>query len=331
VTTGAGGVLLSSQEFDPWGKVRSGGISETASNYTGQRLDSTDLLYYHARYYDPGLGRFLSADSIVPGSASGSMKGIALKPLTVDFHEPGFVGSLNSENQQGFWFRLSDEQRQEVGSPWGPANPQALNRYSYVQNNPMRYTDPTGHKTRSGILLREQMGFVTEDLEYSGDSGGGLIDAVSSVIGAVFEKVSAVLGVITGGRTSAYAAAKYTIQKALRIKNGAQYILDSRLGVLVYDAQGNFLQAVPWERSIGGGQVAVNAASVYTGLYGANDRAAAPNIKNPQERIGWGCTDYYYCGTLTDQESRYARPGEVTCYRKCFVMPADRRAPAWAR
>ncbi len=26
-----------------------------------------------------------------------------------------------------------------------PANPQALNRYSYVYNNPMRYTDPTGH------------------------------------------------------------------------------------------------------------------------------------------------------------------------------------------
>ena len=26
-----------------------------------------------------------------------------------------------------------------------PANPQSLNRYSYVLNNPMRYTDPTGH------------------------------------------------------------------------------------------------------------------------------------------------------------------------------------------
>ena len=27
----------------------------------------------------------------------------------------------------------------------GPANTQALNRYSYVQNNPVRWTDPTGH------------------------------------------------------------------------------------------------------------------------------------------------------------------------------------------
>jgi len=49
-------------------------------------------MYYEARYYDPALGRFISADTIVP--------------------EPG--------------------------------NPQALNRYSYVYNNPLRYTDPTG-------------------------------------------------------------------------------------------------------------------------------------------------------------------------------------------
>jgi hypothetical protein len=48
---------------------------------------------YNARYYNPVLGRFISADTIVPD----------------------------------------------------PANPQDLNRYSYVNNNPTNYTDPTGH------------------------------------------------------------------------------------------------------------------------------------------------------------------------------------------
>jgi RHS repeat-associated protein len=56
---------------------------------------STGLLYYGARYYDPALGRFISADTVVPGAG----------------------------------------------------NPQNLNRYAYVRNNPLRYTDPTGHWT----------------------------------------------------------------------------------------------------------------------------------------------------------------------------------------
>ena len=81
----------------------------------------------------------------MPGSASGGMDGVAVKPLTVDFHEGGFQAKLNQENRLGFWFQLSDKDRQQADSPWGPANPQALNRYSYVQNNPLRWTDPTGH------------------------------------------------------------------------------------------------------------------------------------------------------------------------------------------
>jgi len=75
------------------------------------------------------------------------MDGIALKPLTVSFSEPGFVATLNQENQFGPWFTLSDNDQQQLGSPMGPQNPQALNRYSYVLNNPIKNTDPSGHCT----------------------------------------------------------------------------------------------------------------------------------------------------------------------------------------
>jgi len=109
------------------------------------RTAVSGLLSYNARYYDPGIGRFISADTIVPGNASGGMEGVQVKPLTVGFHETQFLGKLNGENKAGFWFQLSDEEQEQAGSPWGPANPQALNRYSYVRNNPLRYTDPTGH------------------------------------------------------------------------------------------------------------------------------------------------------------------------------------------
>jgi len=50
-------------------------------------------MYYGARYYDATLGRFVSADTIVPSAG----------------------------------------------------NPQSLNRYAYVYNNPTRFTDPSGY------------------------------------------------------------------------------------------------------------------------------------------------------------------------------------------
>jgi len=61
-------------------------------------FDTIGLLYYHARYYSPTLAQFVSADSVVPGSASGSMDGVALKGPTVDFHEPGFGAQIAGEN-----------------------------------------------------------------------------------------------------------------------------------------------------------------------------------------------------------------------------------------
>jgi RHS repeat-associated protein len=70
----------------------------TAKRFTGQYHESAipggeGLSYYNARWYDSRLGRFVSADTIVPN----------------------------------------------------PRNPQDLNRYSYVRNNPLKYIDPSGH------------------------------------------------------------------------------------------------------------------------------------------------------------------------------------------
>jgi hypothetical protein len=60
------------------------------------------------------------------GHAGRQSIGAAL-PLTVDFHELGFVATANGENafraQKGFWFQLSGDDRQQAKSPWGPANP----------------------------------------------------------------------------------------------------------------------------------------------------------------------------------------------------------------
>ena len=123
LTTNASGVVTSQQNYDAWGKVRStaGGTSPTTINYTGQKRDDTGLLFYNARYYDPGIGRFLSADSIAIGKDS-----------------------------------------------------QSRNRYTYVNNNPINATDPTGHCPRERGTVDPDCDKAAKDADIAnGGSGSG--------------------------------------------------------------------------------------------------------------------------------------------------------------
>ena len=92
------GSVVTRQSYYPWGKVRSAGALPTDHQFTGAVADATGLIQMAARYYDPSLNRFISADTIVPGAG----------------------------------------------------NPQALNRYSFVLGNPLKYTDPSGHDPCAG-------------------------------------------------------------------------------------------------------------------------------------------------------------------------------------
>lgn len=65
---GAGNVTAS-QLFAPYGTSRySSGTMPTDRGFTGQHADAvTGLDYYNARYYDPAIGQFTSADSVFDG------------------------------------------------------------------------------------------------------------------------------------------------------------------------------------------------------------------------------------------------------------------------
>ena len=71
VITDANGIKQELAEYHPFGtfsrQEQFGGMTGmTERYYTGQHLDDeTDLYYYNARYYDPKLGRFIQADTIV--------------------------------------------------------------------------------------------------------------------------------------------------------------------------------------------------------------------------------------------------------------------------
>ena len=103
LVTNSLGDRLTDTLYRPYGEavLASGELPEFG--FTGQRFESELGIYdYGARFYDPVIGRFLSADPIVP--------------------EPG--------------------------------DPQSLNRYSYVRNDPMTRIDPSGNadeEAQSGI------------------------------------------------------------------------------------------------------------------------------------------------------------------------------------
>ena len=90
------GAKVGEMLYKPWGELRyASGDLPTEYRFTGQRRESSLGLYdYGARWYDPALGRFAQADSIVPLAQQGS---------------------------------------------------QAWDRFAYVNNNPLRYIDPSGH------------------------------------------------------------------------------------------------------------------------------------------------------------------------------------------
>jgi RHS repeat-associated protein len=98
VVTDQTGAVVQRTEYEPYGKIAfndtaSSELPATSYYFTGKELDSNELYYYGARYYDPELCRFIQADTIIPS----------------------------------------------------PGNSQSFNRYSYCDNNPINYTDPTGH------------------------------------------------------------------------------------------------------------------------------------------------------------------------------------------
>jgi RHS repeat-associated protein len=115
------------QLYHPYGTPRwSQGTLPTDYTFTGQRDEAgLGLMHYGARFYSPRLGRFVSADSIVP--------------------EPG--------------------------------KPQALNRYSYVLGNPLRFVDPTGHGGPGDWLTGQ---FI--ELGRSGDAGQALVVSAAEAI-----------------------------------------------------------------------------------------------------------------------------------------------------
>jgi len=145
--------------YMPYGATQANsGTLDVRHKYTGQELDAEiGLYFYNARYYDPVLGRFTQADTIVPN----------------------------------------------------PANPQTLNRYTYVGNNPIIMVDRDGHFFFVAMIVGAVVGGISagvqSDWDLQATLTGAFIGGVSGGVGAGVGNAvlgatgSAVLGGAAGG------------------------------------------------------------------------------------------------------------------------------------
>ncbi|WP_321166292.1 RHS repeat-associated core domain-containing protein, partial [Luteimonas huabeiensis] len=63
--TDSNGGVVQSYDYDPYGGTHPANATiQNPYRYTGREQDASGLYYYRARYYHPGMGRFVSEDSI---------------------------------------------------------------------------------------------------------------------------------------------------------------------------------------------------------------------------------------------------------------------------
>ncbi len=129
IVTDASGTIAESTDYEAFGKLKSDvGSHKEQRKFTGHEYDlqnPTNYTYALARYLETNWGRFMSED-------------------------PGFLAIGDQQ-----------ETRAKAGKKLDQilANPQSQNSYSYVENNPIKFVDPTGQSAIS--FLGEFLGKAT--------------------------------------------------------------------------------------------------------------------------------------------------------------------------
>lgn len=111
--TDGSGALATSYAYEPFGRTRVTGASDSPFGFTGRERDGVDQYFYRARHYSTGMARFLSPD-----------------PLN--------LARVLLARQASGGLPVDRLRRRAL------LRPLALNEYLYTEDNPVTFTDPEG-------------------------------------------------------------------------------------------------------------------------------------------------------------------------------------------
>jgi RHS repeat-associated protein len=118
-----------------------------------QQLAGLGLYNYKARFYDPALGRFISADTITPGGPEGLNRYSYVNNSPINFNDP--TGHCGSEFTNGFWkgvyFCLSDLYR-------------TYQEYQGGERNLFKLASHASGVTRKLLDIGEEVGSINSDM-----------------------------------------------------------------------------------------------------------------------------------------------------------------------
>ena len=131
IVTDAAGTVISQTRYKAWGEVRhQSGVTPTEYGFTGQFSHTADfgLMFYNARWYDPALGRFAQADSIVPPGVQGLDRYAYVNNSPMNYVDPSGHICVESDG---------DSDVGMAGNCHGGSNP---NYKPGLQGSPVGYT-----------------------------------------------------------------------------------------------------------------------------------------------------------------------------------------------
>ena len=221
--------------------------------FTSKERDAeTGFDFFDARYYSAAQGRFTSPDEFKGGFLDAFTGQAAFQPGPLPYAD------------------LSD--------------PQTLNKYSYVRNNPLRYIDPTGHDHEGAFgLVRDWMdvvevkGSAGMSIGTSGQAGSVEYRAEATLIGVEAKtglgggnsEAKATTGVVFAGKAGPLAGT---------VKAGAQISSNGGPGA-----------EISGEVGAGGAAVKVGVKSDANGVQAASTPNASADVKfGAEARLGVG-------------------------------------------